>query len=125
LLHREELRLTETQVEALQRRDDELAREDAALRAQVAKSHPSTSASGAAPPPASGGSSGRGGRRPHQGGPGEARRPADPLTRLDDNDTRAYLEVEERLLTEAQRPRAQAIASQYREALYDQQHRSR
>jgi len=54
----------------------------------------------------------------------DTRRPADPLTRLDDNDTRAYLEVEEKVLTASQRPRAQEIASQYREALYDQQHPS-
>jgi hypothetical protein len=46
------------------------------------------------------------------------------LTQLDDNDTRAYLEAEQ-LLTEQQRPRAQEIASAYREALYDQQHPSR
>jgi hypothetical protein len=46
------------------------------------------------------------------------------LTQLDDNDTRAYLEVEEQLLTAAQRPRARKIASEYREALYDQQHPS-
>ncbi|MGZ6071917.1 MAG: hypothetical protein ACXWK8_11925 [Myxococcaceae bacterium] len=122
LLHRDELGLTQVQVEALERRDDELAREDAALRAQVAKPNPSASASGAAPAPASGGSSGRGGHRPHSGGASQARKPTDPLTRIDDNDTRAYLDVEERVLTAAQRPRAQEIASQYREALYDQQH---
>jgi hypothetical protein len=36
LLHREDLDLTPTQVETLARRDDALAREDAALRARVA-----------------------------------------------------------------------------------------
>ncbi len=122
LLHRDELGLTQVQVEALERRDDDLAREDAALRAQVAKPNPSASAPGASPAPASGGSSGRGGRRPHSGGASQARSPTDALTRIDDNDTRAYLDVEERVLTAAQRPRAQEIASQYREALYDQQH---
>jgi hypothetical protein len=49
----------------------------------------------------------------------------DLLTQLDDNDTRAYLEVEERVLTEQQRPRAQEIATAYREALYDRQHPTR
>ncbi len=33
---------------------------------------------------------------------------------MDDNDTKAYLEMEQ-VLTEAQRPRAQEIASRYRE----------
>jgi hypothetical protein len=46
------------------------------------------------------------------------------LTQLDDNDTRAYLDIEEQVLTEAQRPRAREIASAYREALYDRQHPS-
>jgi hypothetical protein len=124
LQHREELGLTPAQVEALLRRDDQLAREDAALRAAVARSNPSASSPSAAPPPASGGSSGKGAHRQHSGGASDARKPPDLLTRLDDNDTRAYLEVEERVLTEAQRPRAQEIASKYREALYDQQHRA-
>lgn len=56
-----------------------------------------------------------GGLKPR--GPSRARSPTDALTRIDDNDTRAYLDVEERVLTAAQRPRAQEIASQYREAL--------
>jgi hypothetical protein len=124
LLHRDELGLTPEQVGALERRDDQLAREDAGLRAAVARSNPSTSAPGATSPPASGASSGKGGRRQHSGGASDARKPTDLLTKLDDNDTRAYLEVEERVLTEAQRPKAQEIASKYREALYDQQHRA-
>ena len=121
LLHRDELRLTPEQVAALERRDDQLARDDAPLRAQLAK--PTSSAS-PAPSPTSGGSSGRGGHHARPAGLSDTRRPADPLTRLDDNDTRAYLEVEEKVLTASQRPRAQEIASQYREALYDQQHPS-
>ena len=65
----------------------------------------------------------------HHGRRGGQRSPAtghgpDALTQLDDNDTRAYLEVEEQILTEAQRPPAQEIASAYREALYDRQHPS-
>jgi hypothetical protein len=38
--------------------------------------------------------------------------------RLDDNDTKAYLDAEE-ILTEAQRSRARDIAEDYREQLYD------
>jgi len=67
-----------------------------------------------------------GGRRGRHGGQraqATAHGP-DPLTQLDDNDTRAYLEIEEQVLTEPQRPRAREIASAYREALYDRQHPS-
>jgi hypothetical protein len=124
LLHRDELGLTPAQVEALERRDDQLARDDAPLRAQLAKPASSASSPAPAPPPGSGGHSGRGGHHAQAGGSSTTSRPADPLTKLDDNDTRAYLEVEEKVLTAAQRPRAQEIASQYREALYDQQHPS-
>jgi hypothetical protein len=124
LLHRDELGLTAEQVEALARRDDQLARDDAPLRAQLTKPGATSASSTSASPPASGGSSGRGGHHGHSGASSDTRRPADPMTRLDDNDTRAYLEVEEQVLTAAQRPRAQEIASKYREALYDQQHPS-
>jgi hypothetical protein len=120
LAHRQELALTSAQVEALSRRDDALAKEDEALRAKLA----AKSSSGSAPqlPP-----SGTGGRRGRRGG--QQRAPAaghapDALTQLDDNDTRAYLEVEEKVLSEAQRPAAREIASAYREALYDRQHPS-
>ncbi|HET6983365.1 MAG TPA: hypothetical protein VFI53_14575 [Myxococcaceae bacterium] len=121
LLHREDLDLTPTQVETLARRDDALAREDAALRARLGStSSGATPAPTQSPSPSPGGRSGRHGARrapaPAHG--------ADPLTQLDDNDTRAYLGVEEQVLTEAQRPRAREIASAYREALYDQQHPS-
>jgi hypothetical protein len=124
LLHRDELGLTAEQVEALLRRDDQLARDDAPLRAQLAKPGSSSASPTSVSPPASGGGSSRGGRHGHPGASSDTRRPADPLTKLDDNDTRAYLEVEQQVLTAAQRPRAQEIASKYREALYDQQHAS-
>jgi len=119
LLHRQELGLTASQVEALTRRDDALAKEDEALRARLTARTSSTSSS----PPAS---PGMGGRRGRHGGqtPQQAAHHPDALTQLDDNDTRAYLEIEERVLTEAQRPRAREIASTYREALYDRQHPS-
>jgi hypothetical protein len=66
---------------------------------------------------------GRHGRRGGRRAPTAAHGP-DALTQLDDNDTKAYLEIEEQVLTDAQRPRAQEIASAYREALYDRQHPS-
>jgi hypothetical protein len=121
LVHREDLALTPTQVETLVRRDDALAREDAALRSKLA----STSSGGTATPTPSQSPSpgGRGGRHGARRAPAQAHAP-DALTQLEDNDTRAYLEVEEQVLTEAQRPRAREIASAYREALYDQQHPS-
>src|SRR5262249_7660911 len=119
LLHRDELGLTQAQVEGLQQRDDALAREQAAIRARLASS--STARSGSPTTP-----SGNPGRGRHRRGsaPQTQTHPPDLLTQLDDDDTRAYLDAEQ-LLTEQQRPRAQEIASAYREALYDQQHPSR
>lgn len=120
LLHREELGLTGAQVDALRRRDDALAREDEAIRARLA----SSSEPRVTPPQAAGSVPGRGGRHGSRPAASHGHAP-DLLTQLDDNDTRAYLEIEQQVLTEQQRPRAQEIASAYREALYDQQHPSR
>jgi len=120
LAHREELALTAAQVEALSRRDDALAKEDEALRARLAAR--SSSGSTSRPPP-----SGMGGRHGRRGGQQRTQATThgpDALGQLDDNDTRAYLEAEEQVLTEAQRPAAREIASAYREALYDRQHPS-
>jgi hypothetical protein len=119
LVHRGELGLTPAQVEALSRRDDALAKEDASLRTRLAAG----TSSGSTPPAASGGMGGRRGRHSAQRVATPAHGP-DALTQLDDNDTRAYLEIEEQVLTEAQRPAAREIASAYREALYDRQHPS-
>jgi hypothetical protein len=123
LAHRQELQLTSDQLDALGQRDDALAKEDAPIRARMAAGT-STSTAQSSPPPSSGMGGGRhghhGGQRPQQS---TAHAP-DPLTQIDDNDTRAYLEIEEKVLTEAQRPRAREIASAYREALYDRQHPS-
>jgi len=119
LLHRDELGLTRDQIQALEQRDDALAKEEAAIRTRLASG--SATRAGSPPPPS--GNPGRGGRR---GGrpPQSQTHPPDLLTQLDDDDTRAFLEAEQ-LLTEAQRPRAEEIATAYREALYDQQHPSR
>jgi hypothetical protein len=121
LVHREDLALTPSQVETLARRDDALAREDESLRARLASTSSGGTATPTATPTPSAG--GRGGRHGARRAPAQAHAP-DALTQLDDNDTRAYLEIEEQVLTEAQRPRAREIASAYREALYDQQHPS-
>jgi len=120
LARRQELGLTSDQVDALGRRDDALAKEDAPLQARLAAG---TSSPPSSSPPSAGMG---GGRHGHRGG--QRQQPtahaADPLTQIDDNDTRAYLEIEEKVLTEAQRPRAREIASAFREALYDRQHPS-
>lgn len=101
------------------RRDDALAREDEALRARLA----SSSSARSGPPEQAPAGGGRGGRRGGQR-PSSPAHAAGPVTQLDDNDTRAYLETEEHVLTEPQRSRAREIASAYREALYDWQHPS-
>ena len=119
LLHRDELALTSAQGQALSARDDALAREDEALRARLSAG----SSAGSPPPSPMNGTGGRGGRHGIRHAPAPAHAP-DLLTQLDDNDTRAYLEIEQQVLTEKQRPPAREIASAYREALYDQQHPS-
>jgi hypothetical protein len=125
LAHRQELALTSDQLDVLGQRDDALAKEDAPLRARLAAGT-SSSTLQSSPTPSAGMGGGRhggghhGGQHPQQS-TGHA---PDPLTQIDDNDTRAYLEIEEKVLTEAQRPRAREIASAYREALYDRQHPS-
>ena len=45
--------------------------------------------------------------------------------RLDENDTKAYLDAEENVLTEKQKERAREIASDYREQLYEQREKER
>ena len=125
LTHRQELALTPDQVSALQQRDDALEREDAPLLARMSQTggsvgHPEGGRT-AADAPAGSGHGGRHGQRPQVA---PAARSEDALARLDDNDTRAYLEVERSVLTESQRPRAREIASRFREELYDRQHRT-
>jgi hypothetical protein len=55
-----------------------------------------------------------GARRPEKAGA-----PESIEERVDDNDTHAYLEAEELVLTPEQRDRARDIAEDYREKLYD------
>lgn len=61
---------------------------------------------------------GRGLRAPDNNGPSSGQRAARLEDRLEDDDTKAYLDGEE-LLTEPQREQAREIASDYRAQIYD------
>jgi hypothetical protein len=65
-----------------------------------------------------------GGRSPGSAPSGGADRAATLEDRLDENDTKAYLDAEG-VFTEAQRARAREIASDYREQLYEQRENAR
>jgi len=146
--HRGELGLTDEQIEAMEKRDREREEEDRALRAEDDKkrkaaqeaSQSAANAQNAAPPGRAPGGGMRGGgmgggamRGGGMGGPpgrhGPGTDPGKPAgdaldDRLDADDTKAYLDIED-LLTPAQREPAREIASDYRAQLYDrrQQHR--
>jgi hypothetical protein len=127
--------------------DQKRETENAAVRAEMGKknqqgqSAPASNGSGGgsgAPPGMRGGGMGggmrsggmHGGRMggrsaaPGAGGGKEADRAAALEDRLDENDTKAYLDAEN-VLTEAQRARAREIASDYREQLYEQRENAR
>jgi hypothetical protein len=136
--HRAELGLTDEQVGEMERIDLKRDGEDAATRDELAKEH-KQAASGRPPGAGSGGSrsapqgmrgggmrgggmhGGRmGGGIPASGSSG-VRKPDRQATledRLDENDTKAYLDAEN-VLTEEQKGRARDIASEYREQLYE------
>jgi hypothetical protein len=142
LEHRNELELEDDQVLRLQDMDESLEVNNAALRAQFLRDKPDAGGAGhphlvhgdssgstgagagmGGPGMGGGGMGGRGGRR--GGDPSgygdeqsEAARYRHLLDQIDNNDTRAYLEAEE-LLTDAQKPRARAIATKYRADLSD------
>jgi hypothetical protein len=140
LLHRDELQLSDDQVKAIQDLDEELA-----ARAKALTDRPP---GGARPDGGAGqprGSGGGGGKRMHmmggRGGSGSAPqgtagsgfrgsssgspKGARSLEeRLDDADTRAYLQTEEEILNPEQRDRAREIAEKYREDLYDRRSRA-
>jgi hypothetical protein len=61
---------------------------------------------------------GRGFRAPDNSGPSPGQRAAKLEDRLDDDDTKAYLDGEA-VLTEPQREQAREIASDYRAQIYD------
>jgi hypothetical protein len=128
LEHRAELGLTEEQVEKLQARDDQREKADASLRDELAAaSHGSGSTSSeGSPAPSSSPGGGMGG---HRGGGRMGRSSSSPAaapgshaqaiqTKLDDDDTRAFLEAEP-VFTDAQREKAEDIAGAYRAQLFD------
>lgn len=140
LRHRSELQLTEDQVERLERLDDKRESEVAALRTELAerkRAHQEGSgakgpASGSNAPPPGMSSRGMGGAgtrgRGMGGGMGRGQgsvAPRDPSEferihqKIDDADTRAFVDAHSMVLTEAQRPTAEKLASEYRAALFD------
>lgn len=143
LRHRGELGLTEEQVTRLELLDEQREKDVAALRLRARELRTARGktgkdvASGVVSPRGQGmggarggmggmGSMGGGGMGRHgaQGG-GGARPPAehDELERLrlrmDDADTRSFIDAQSEVLTEGQRPAAEKLASAYRAALYD------
>ena len=140
LRHRGELGLTEDQVTRLELLDEQREKDVAALRLRVRELRTAREktgkdvASGVVSPRGQGmggarggmGSMGGGGMGRHgaQGG-GGARPPAehDELERLrlrmDDADTRSFIDAQSEVLIEGQRPAAEKLASAYRAALYD------
>jgi hypothetical protein len=146
--HRGELDLTDDQVRLLQRLDDHLQEEDAAIQAEAAKEPPPEkrkkedtfeppmdSPSSAANPGngmgmgmgGRGGGGGRHGTNQFKDKPAAKPVPVDkPLQeRLDDNDTEAYENAERSVLKDSQTERARDIASKYREELFDRREMAR
>jgi len=137
---RAKLGLTDDQVRDLEEIDRERAKADAAFTDEVAQKQKAAQAAGASAAngsPAGGArgggmggggmrgggmrGGGMGGRRgpppaSHEAADGTA--PATIQDRLDENDTKAFLDAEE-VLTEAQRDPAREIASDYRAQLYE------
>jgi hypothetical protein len=142
VLHRAELGLTDEQVGEMEQRDQQRETENAVVREEMEKksqkgpsapSSASGSGNGGASQGMHGGGMGggmhggrMGGRSPASGsGRGrEADRTATLEDRLDENDTKAYLDVES-VFTEAQKAGAREIASDYREHLYEQRENAR
>ena len=142
VLHRAELGLTDEQVGEMEQRDQQREGENAAVReemekktqkGQSASSGSIRSGSSGAPQGMQGGGMGggmhggrMGGRSPASGSGGgkDLDRTATLEDRLDENDTKAYLDVES-VFTEAQKARAREIASDYREQLYERRENAR
>jgi len=140
---RAELGLTDEQVGEMERIDQKREEENAVTREELEKERKQAASGRPAGPGSGGGPSasqgmrGRGmGGGMHGGGmhggrmgggapasgSGDAKktnRQSALEDRLDENDTKAYLDAED-VLTEAQKPRARDIASDYREQLYEQ-----
>ena len=125
LQHKGELQLSEEQVRRLQDLNDQLERQNAALRQEADKKKAGGQPPSNALQPGMGGRS-RGGMGGHatggkRGAPSNAMGPMSAEERMDDNDTNAYLEAE-KFLSESQRPRALEIASRFREESWDRRH---
>src|SRR5215813_685856 len=126
LQHKGELQLSEEQVRRLQDLNDQLERQNAALRQEADKKKAGGQPPSNALQPGMGGRS-RGGMGGHatggkRGAPSNANGPMSAEERMDDNDTNAYLEAE-KVFSESQRPRALEIASRFREESWDRRHR--
>jgi len=126
LQHKGELQLSEEQVRRLQDLNDQLERQNAALRQEADKKKAGGQPPSNALQPVMGGRS-RGGMGGHatggkRGAPSNASGPMSAEERMDDNDTNAYLEAE-KVFSESQRPRALEIASRFREESWDRRHR--
>jgi hypothetical protein len=134
LRHRGELGLTDDQVARLEILDERREGEVRSLRTQLAELRKADAkagkdvASGAVSPggPGMGGMGrSRGGMGRHEGAPRAGRgTPMDGefdrlRQRIDDADTLAFVDANSEVLTEAQRPEAERLASAYRAALYD------
>jgi hypothetical protein len=143
LAHRGELDLTDDQVRLLQRLDDHLQDENAAIQAEAKKEPPPEKRKREEPTPRADdsqfnppsgmgmGMGGRGGGR-HSGAQqsksiAPTPTPSDKSVeeRLDDNDTEAYENAERSVLTKAQTERAREIAEKYREELFDRREMAR
>lgn len=147
LRHRGELGLTDPQVARLEALDEQREADVASLRAQLkalretrakaGKDVASGAVSAGGPGTMGGGRGGLGGSFGHGGaapmgrapggggrtGAGRLPRGDDEVERLrqkmDDADTRAFVDAQTEVLTEAQRPEAERLASAYRAALFD------
>ena len=142
LRHRGELALTDDQVTRLELMDEQREKDVAALRLQMKELRGARQkagkdvASGVVSPRGQGGMGGGGrgmggggmgggGMGRHGAPAGGGARPPDQdelerlRLRIDDADTRAFIDAQTEVLTEAQRPAAEKLASAYRAALYD------
>jgi hypothetical protein len=129
LLHRQELALDDDQVREMLEIDQKLADRNAALRsAPPADDKPAKPPAGGAGRGAGGGLHMAGGRAamggmgapapPKPRSDGSAHPPRNLQDRIDDNDTKAYLEAEQVLRPEQIEP-ARDFAEKYREELFD------
>jgi len=136
VLHREELGLSDDQVRDLELRDQEREKEDAAIRdelekrrrqAEDARGAASNGGASAGGPGSSSGGQGMrgggmrgrsGGRTPRPPGPPSPSHEQSLDDRTDANDTKAYLDIEDRLNAE-QLEKAREIASDFRARLYE------